>query len=141
MISIKIKICFIVMLLIEMSNAHGRLIEPIARSSAWRKYRAIKPYYDDNSMNCGGLGVQTITSRGKCSICGESYTTRKQFTKGRIVKSYTEGQLIKAVVEVRISNLSLFIIKINSFNIRLLKSNEYRLLPIITASLSLAYAM
>jgi hypothetical protein len=40
-------------------ECHGRLIEPPARSSAWRENPFIYPkYYDDNSMNCGGYTIQ-----------------------------------------------------------------------------------
>jgi hypothetical protein len=36
-------------------NAHGRLIVPPARSSAWREDNKRFPvYYDDNQMYCGG---------------------------------------------------------------------------------------
>ena len=37
------------------SHSHGRLIEPVARSSAWRVSRKFPLYYDDSGMNCGGL--------------------------------------------------------------------------------------
>ena len=38
-----------------MLKAHGRLIVPPARSSAWREDNKRFPvYYDDNQMYCGG---------------------------------------------------------------------------------------
>ncbi len=44
---------------IDQINCHGRLLEPIARTSAWRKFPATFPaYYDDAQMFCGG--VQTL---------------------------------------------------------------------------------
>ena len=40
-------------------NCHGRLLNPVARTSAWRLFPNIFPaYYDDNQMFCGG--VQTL---------------------------------------------------------------------------------
>jgi hypothetical protein len=106
MISKPITISFIALLLINMSQAHGRLVDPVARSSAWRKDHTKFPsYYDDNSMNCGGIGIQ-IMNGGKCGICGENFASKKKFEKGgilyrgHIVKNYSESQLIDVVVEV-----------------------------------------
>ena len=106
MISKRITISFVALLLIGMSQGHGRLVDPVARSSAWRKdLKKFPSYFDDNSMNCGGLGMQ-IKNDGKCGICGENFVSKKKFEKGgilyrgHIVKSYSEGQLIDVIVEV-----------------------------------------
>ena len=40
-------------------SGHGRLMQPIARSSAWRKWPSMFPaYYGDNQMFCGGVHTQ-----------------------------------------------------------------------------------
>ena len=87
MISKPITISFIALLLINMSQAHGRLVDPVARSSAWRKDHTKFPsYYDDNSMNCGGIGMQ-IMNGGKCGICGEE----KRVTETRDFRYMRKG--------------------------------------------------
>jgi hypothetical protein len=51
---------FIVLLLqVIESEAHGRLLVPPARSSAWREDPARFPsYFDDAQMFCGGFQTQ-----------------------------------------------------------------------------------
>ena len=47
------------------AEAHGRLLQPASRSSVWRVpgYGHIAPHnYNDNELNCGGLGVSTEAS-------------------------------------------------------------------------------
>lgn len=40
-------------------SAHGRLIDPPARSTAWREKPSLFPaYYNDMEMFCGGKGTQ-----------------------------------------------------------------------------------
>lgn len=44
---------------INYTNAHGRLLDPPARSTAWREDPSRFPTnYDDNSMFCGGFYTQ-----------------------------------------------------------------------------------
>jgi hypothetical protein len=43
-------------------SGHGRLLDPPARSSAWREDPVRFPmYYDDNQMFCGGFFTQWTT--------------------------------------------------------------------------------
>lgn len=87
-------------------SCHGRLLNPIARSSAWRVDERFPILYDDHQMYCGGSKVQWTKNDGKCGICGEDYSKPKEFEKGGslyrgiIVKNYTENQLINVTIEV-----------------------------------------
>lgn len=38
-------------------HGHGKLMDPVNRSSAWRKGFKTPPNYTDNENSCGGLGV------------------------------------------------------------------------------------
>lgn len=53
-----------VMLLFETSDVlgHGRMLNPPARSSAWREDSRFPTYYDDNQMFCGGFYTQWIVN-------------------------------------------------------------------------------
>lgn len=100
----------ILILAIKEIYSHGRLIDPPARSTAWRYDSRFPAYYDDTAMYCGGFGVQQQNG-GKCGICGENYALPKQFEKGGslykgyIVKSYKQGQNISVIVEVIMTRL------------------------------------
>lgn len=49
---------FLMLKIVEI-KAHGRLLNPPARSSAWREDSVRFPInYDDNQMNCGGFYTQ-----------------------------------------------------------------------------------
>ena len=50
--------CFVV----ERTNAHGRLEEPAARNCAWRFGYKTPENYNDNELNCGGVGQQWTTN-------------------------------------------------------------------------------
>lgn len=39
-------------------HGHGMMLEPISRSSAWRKGYPVEPNYDDNGLYCGGFNVR-----------------------------------------------------------------------------------
>lgn len=46
--------------LINHAYGHGRLLDPPARSSAWRFDKKFPIEYTDNEMFCGGFQVQYI---------------------------------------------------------------------------------
>jgi hypothetical protein len=52
---------------VEKSIAHGRLEEPAARNCAWRFGYKTPENYNDNELNCGGVGQQWTTN-GKINI-------------------------------------------------------------------------
>lgn len=47
---------------IERARAHGRLEEPAARNCAWRFGYKTPENYNDNELNCGGVGQQWTTN-------------------------------------------------------------------------------
>lgn len=88
-------------------SAHGRLLDPPARSSAWREFgtQMFPAEYTDNEMFCGGFGVQWYTHGGKCSICGEEWGKNKWEMggtnyRGHIVRKYAVGSVIPITAEV-----------------------------------------
>ncbi len=123
-------VAFVAMLNALEIDAHGMLLVPPARSSAWREDPIrFEPNYDDNRMFCGGVDIQYrvnskqfgkndlkrflfklcqfIFQDGKCGICGEAYDAPKEYEKGGqyyrgfIVRSYSPGQMITAKVHVK----------------------------------------
>lgn len=42
-------------------KGHGRLLDPPARGSMWRKGFASTKNYNDNQMSCGGFNVSIIS--------------------------------------------------------------------------------
>jgi hypothetical protein len=41
-------------------SAHGRLMEPVSRASAWRKGYNVPADYTDNQGFCGGVDVREL---------------------------------------------------------------------------------
>ncbi|XP_029639091.1 uncharacterized protein LOC115214156 [Octopus sinensis] len=87
-------------------QAHGRLWEPVARSSMWRKHYGTPTNYQDNELYCGGVTVQYKKNGGKCGVCGDPYDGPRpnevngRFATGIIVRNYTEGQQVEAQVQL-----------------------------------------
>ena len=44
-------------LFLQQAAGHGRLMDPVARSSAWRLGFDTPHNYNDNELFCGGFGV------------------------------------------------------------------------------------
>jgi hypothetical protein len=56
--------------------AHGRLIDPPSRASAWR-YGFDTPHnYNDHELYCGGFTRQWVKNEGKCGVCGDAWDTK-----------------------------------------------------------------
>lgn len=88
-------------------SGHGRLMDPPARSTAWREDSSRFPaYYNDMEMFCGGKPVQWNENSGKCSICGENWAKPKRFEKGgdlyrgHVVRNYQMNGKIPISVEL-----------------------------------------
>ena len=88
-------------------EGHGRLMDPPARSTAWRENQNMFPaYYNDMEMFCGGKPTQWNQNGGKCSICGEDWAKTKRFEKGgdmyrgHIVRTYPMNGKIPVSVEL-----------------------------------------
>ena len=107
-ISIQIFILFVFCLIKNGIEAHGMLMVPPARSSAWREFGKDKfpAEYTDNQMFCGGINVQWYQNGGQCGICGEDWALPKVWEKGGVnyrgisVRNYTQGQTIDVYVLV-----------------------------------------
>ena len=64
-------LCFLQLL--SHVSAHGRLIEPPSRTSAWRFGFDTPTYYNDSETNCGGFQRHHEKNGGKCGICGDPW--------------------------------------------------------------------
>ncbi|XP_047992291.1 uncharacterized protein LOC125231006 [Leguminivora glycinivorella] len=78
---------------------HGMVLDPPGRATAWRYGFRTPVNYDDNGLNCGGVGRQWARNGGKCGLCGEPYDTsiprRYEYNgrdyRGVIVATYLPG--------------------------------------------------
>ena len=59
--------------LVSQAAAHGRLVEPPSRFSAWRLGFSTPAYYNDSETNCGGFERHQVSNGGKCGICGDPW--------------------------------------------------------------------
>ncbi|GBP08963.1 hypothetical protein EVAR_78326_1 [Eumeta japonica] len=50
------------------AHAHGRVLAPVGRASAWRLGFPSEPNYDDDGLNCGGFSHQWDVNGGKRSL-------------------------------------------------------------------------
>jgi len=48
--------------LVTQALGHGRMMEPVARSSAWRLGFNVPKNYDDNALFCGGFAVRLLSN-------------------------------------------------------------------------------
>ena len=111
-------ICLFALQVIEISG-HGRLMKPISRTSAWRKYPSLFPAnFGDHQMFCGGIHMQHEKNGGKCGICGEAANLQKRFERGGslyrdlIVREYLKGQTIEVEVEITANHWGYFQFKV-----------------------------
>lgn len=105
--------------LVAQVSAHGRLMVPPSRMSAWREDAKRFPVnYNDPEMWCGGFAVQWQQNGGKCSICGEAWHTAKKYEKGGelyrgiIVRSYNVGEVITVDVDLTVNHKGYFQFKL-----------------------------
>ncbi|KAG7155940.1 uncharacterized protein LOC121854288 [Homarus americanus] len=97
-------------------DSHGRLMEPVCRSSAWRKGFNTPINYDDNQLYCGGFGVQYKQNDGKCGVCGDNWADPQPrdneaggtYGTGLIVANYTRGQDLTVEVNLTRNHLGYF---------------------------------
>ncbi|GAB6033081.1 hypothetical protein CHUAL_012695 [Chamberlinius hualienensis] len=97
-------------------EGHGRLLTPPSRSSMWRYGFKTPPNYNDMELFCGGFTRQWNQNGGRCGICGDPWDASHprdneeggKYGKGIVVKSYTQGQIIEAVVELTANHQGYF---------------------------------
>lgn len=124
-------------LLIAYVNAHARLMQPVSRGSAWRKYPNDFPYVDqDDADMCDVFNGRPKKVNVKCGICGPIYNddvassaniyirhkdpkpdynkTHYSFEKGgpyytgKIVKTYKKGATVEALIKINAGHLGNF---------------------------------
>ncbi|XP_063625634.1 uncharacterized protein LOC134797342 [Cydia splendana] len=81
------------------------VLNPPGRATAWRFGFKTPTNYDDNGLNCGGVGTQWNRNGGKCGLCGDPYnkpTPRRYEYNGRDYRgvivakySYFPGSIIQ----------------------------------------------
>jgi len=90
-------------------DGHGRLIDPPARSTAWRYGYDTPVNYDDHQLYCGGKQVQWETNGGKCGICGDPWNGPRDHESPngkytpiplRITGSYASESILEATVQL-----------------------------------------
>ncbi|XP_063929820.1 uncharacterized protein LOC135142089 [Zophobas morio] len=96
--------------------AHGRLIEPPSRASAWR-YGFDTPHnYNDHELYCGGFTRQWVKNEGKCGVCGDAWDVKTPrphefggtYGQGLIVRKYGVGSAITIRVELTANHFGYF---------------------------------
>nr|XP_045615997.1 uncharacterized protein LOC123769085 [Procambarus clarkii] len=97
-------------------EGHGRLMEPVSRSSAWRKGFDTPINWEDDELNCGGFGTQYDENDGNCGVCGDNWADPRpreneaggRYGTGVIVADYTVNQEVAVEVELTTSHLGYF---------------------------------
>lgn len=51
--------------LVELTEQHGRMIEPPARNAMWRVGFNTTPNYEDSELFCGGIVVSALITGSK----------------------------------------------------------------------------
>jgi hypothetical protein len=96
--------------------AHGRLIDPPSRASAWR-YGFDTPHnYNDHELYCGGFTRQWVKNEGKCGVCGDAWDTKVPraheyggtYGQGLVVRKYSVGSVVNIRVELTANHFGYF---------------------------------
>nr|XP_027204364.1 uncharacterized protein LOC113798077 [Dermatophagoides pteronyssinus] len=103
-------------IIIHGSLQHGRMLEPPARNSMWRAGFNTKPDYDDSELFCGGIVDQWKRNKGKCGICGDSFSIRppRPYETGGIyarnitVRNYRPGSEIDVILDLVANHMGTF---------------------------------
>ncbi|CAK9813288.1 hypothetical protein ANTQUA_LOCUS7565 [Anthophora quadrimaculata] len=114
-----VKFFFITCLLgiyLEEIQGHGMMLDPVSRSSAWRKGFPVEPNYNDNEVYCGGFYKQYMQNGGKCGECGDDYALPRPrpndnggiYGLGLNVRNYTLGQIVNVKVKLTANHLGTF---------------------------------
>ncbi|KAL4216326.1 hypothetical protein ACF0H5_024053 [Mactra antiquata] len=91
--------------LVYQASGHGRMMDPVARASAWRLGYPVPQNYDDNALFCGGFANKQAHG-GKCGVCGDPWNGRREneaggkYATGTIVKTYKMGQVVTLKSEI-----------------------------------------
>lgn len=96
-------------------EAHGRLIEPPSRASAWRYGFQTPPNYNDHELYCGGFQRQQRNG-GHCGECGDAWDVPEprpheyggKWGQGVVVRRYQPSAEIALRVELTASHMGYF---------------------------------
>lgn len=108
-------VIFILVSVTPKCEAHGRLIEPPSRASAWRYGFQTPPNYNDHELYCGGFTRQQRNG-GKCGECGDAWDLPQprpnefggRWGQGVVVRKYNPGSEITLRVELTASHMGYF---------------------------------
>ncbi|KAI2808292.1 hypothetical protein BLOT_006234, partial [Blomia tropicalis] len=100
----------------QSTHQHGRLIEPPARNSMWRIGYNTTPNYEDSELFCGGIVNQWSTNKGKCGLCGDSYSLKQprpyesggKYVRNISTRIYHPGSVIDVVIQLVANHLGTF---------------------------------
>ena len=101
-------------------SAHGYLIKPAGRPSAWRVGYKTPINYNDMEMWCGGLTIKRANN-GRCGICGDPYngTRASEVPDGKWVTKpptltgdYGQGDWINVTVNLTAAHKGYFVFRL-----------------------------
>ncbi|KAG6800966.1 hypothetical protein HZU73_03704 [Apis mellifera caucasica] len=109
-------IIFLIGIYFSKIQGRGLMLDPISRSSAWRKGFPVEPNYNDHELFCGGLNIQYEQNEGRCGECGDDYAIRRPrpnengglYGTGVIVKRYKANQIINVKLKLTENRLGTF---------------------------------
>ncbi|OWF55507.1 hypothetical protein KP79_PYT23102 [Mizuhopecten yessoensis] len=101
---------------LESVECRGKMMEPVQRSSLWRKGYNTPQNMEDSGLNCGGYWYQWQSNKGRCGVCGDPADVDPkpnedihQYAKGIIVQRYlTSDKFIDVTIEVKKNMLGYF---------------------------------
>ncbi|KAL7727099.1 hypothetical protein ACLKA6_017375 [Drosophila palustris] len=134
--------CIVISCYVYSGDAHGRLIEPPSRASAWRYGFQTPPDYNDHELYCGGFTRQWKRNGGKCGECGDAWDMPEprphenggQWGQGVIVRSYLPGSDMTIRVELTASHMGYFEFRLCPKASAKQSCLDENLLPIISGS-------
>lgn len=129
-----IELFIVIHTIIVPSWQHGRMMEPPARNVLWRMGYNATPNYEDSELFCGGIQVsihsltqdfalikissqnQWETNKGKCGVCGDSYSQKRPRpyeAGGKLAtlvstKIYAPGSQIDVIIDLVANHLGNF---------------------------------
>ena len=91
---------------LNLVSGHGRMMEPPARNTMWRMGFPAKPNYEDTELFCGGIKVQWEDNKGKCGVCGDSFSGQRDHETGGFyaynytVRNYSPGSPMDILIDI-----------------------------------------
>ncbi|XP_003494795.1 uncharacterized protein LOC100743840 [Bombus impatiens] len=107
--------CLLGILLWEI-HGQGIMVDPISRSSAWRKGFPVEVNVNDHELSCGGPTIQFTQNDGLCGICGDDYAIPRprpnenggRYGTGVIVQRYRVNDTVNVNVKLISNDLGSF---------------------------------